>query len=198
MYKTEFSAKKTIHMRLDRRRKKNVPQFLHKIHFQGVDIEPKEQHEVLGVQFQNDLNFKEHQKIVVKKAKKRAGVCKLIMGKKKNLSRHARKILCSSMVHPVMDTFAEVWHNDRSATLNELNVIQTDLIKYVVGARANTPKISLNADLGWLSPKLRRVKKILSVHLKIKNLRQDHSLKTRKKEFEEFCEAKMNSKHLNK
>ena len=63
------------------------------------------------------------------------------------------------MVHSVMDTFAEVWHENRSAKLNELDAIQTDLIKYVAGARAKTPKISLNAEIGWLKPKIVERKK---------------------------------------
>ena len=93
------------------------------------------------------------------------------------------------MVHPITDTFAEVWDKDRSSALNELDKIQTDLARMIIGARKNTPKLSINAEIGWLNPKNRRQKKTVTLFAKTKNLRRDHCLRIRREKFDEYIES---------
>jgi hypothetical protein len=82
--------------------------------------------------------------------------------------------LYKSCVMPIMEYGSEIWGYKE---FQSLNVVQNRAMKFYSGVNKYTPTAGVYSELGWITPKLRQWKRLLSMWNRICNMTDDRLTK---------------------
>ena len=161
-WKVKFSAPKTDLLNISRRREP----FLNNLRFNAVTLQPSTSHKHLGITFQNDCKWNTHINSLLSKCRPLVACLKSY---KYRLSRNSLETMFKSFILPILDYADVVWDNCAQYLADDLEELQLDAIRTIIGTVRGTSHESLYTESGFVSLKDRRERHKLIIFFKYVN-----------------------------
>lgn len=159
-WKVDFNPGKTELMTITTKRQ---PETL-PLSFGNVALVEKPEHKHLGVIIQNNCKWDSHINFIISKAKLQVAC---LRSYKYKLSRKCLEIMYNSFILPHFDYCDTVWDNCTLTLCAELEKLNLDAIRTVIGAVRGTSHLKLYQESGILPLKERRQRHKLILFFKI-------------------------------
>ena len=154
-----FNPKKTQCMTIS---KKVIKPHHPPIYMNNVIIQEVEEHEHLGLIFQEDGNWTGHIDYIISKATPRLNLLRTLKFK---LSRSQLQTIYFSFIRPILEYGDVIWDNIPNYLKDKLENVQLEAARVVTGANKLCSIVKLYNDTGWDSLSERRRKhKIIKFH----------------------------------
>ena len=161
-WKVKFSAPKTDLLNISRRREP----FVNNLRFNTITLQPSTSHRHLGITFQNDCKWNTHINSLLSKCRPMVACLKSY---KYRLSRKSLEIMFKSFILPILDYADVVWDNCAQYLAEDLEELQRDAIRTIVGTVRGTSHECLYRESGFVSLKDRRERHKLIIFFKYVN-----------------------------
>ena len=162
-----FNPQKTVDLVCSRKRYVYAPPLT----MQDTIIPKSTSHKHLGLILQHDGKWKEQISSVCLKAKRRCDIMRSNMHK---LDRKTLEILYISFIRPLIEYGSEVWDNCTNEEKVQLEEIQLEASRIVLGAKRGTSHAGLYEATGWEPLQDRRDRQKL--HMMYKTLNSESTL----------------------
>jgi hypothetical protein len=138
----DFSPPKTEEVIVSRKRNQRI----HPVAiFDGQPIKRVDQHKHLGLVIAKDLTWNSHIDEIVDKANRRLGI---LRGLKYKLDRLSLERIYLGLIRPLLEYGDIIWHSESDA-LDQLEKVQRNAARIVVGATAKCRTHGLYAETAW-------------------------------------------------
>ena len=159
-WKVDFNPDKTELLTITTKRQ---PETL-PLHFGNATLVEKSEHKHLGVILQNNCKWEKQINYIISKAKLQVACFR---SNKYKLSRKALEILYNSFILPHFDYCDTIWDNCSQTLSDELEKLNQDAIRTIIGAVRGTSHHKLYNESGILPLKERRRRHKLILYFKI-------------------------------
>lgn len=134
----------------------------------GKILEYKKSHRILGMIFDQKLNWEEHIMEVKNKAKKRLNILKMLCNVKFGAKRKHLLHIHQSIIVSILEYGAFLYNSAAPSYLKKLEPVHNEGVRIATGAFKSSPTISILADAGALNLEDRRLKQGTKYAIKIK------------------------------
>jgi hypothetical protein len=138
----DFSPPKTDEMLISRKR---LPLDHPNLSFDGQPIANVDHHKHLGLTLSHDLSWNRHIEEIVDKANRRLGILRKLKFK---LDRLSLEKIYLGLIRPLLEYGDIIWHSP-SDLLDQLEVVQRNAARLVVGATARCRTQGLYDETSW-------------------------------------------------
>ena len=161
-WKVHFNPLKTELMTFSNRRNTDT----RPLHFCGETLVETSQHKHLGVILQNDCKWDKHIHYIIGKIRVHTACLKSY---KYKLSRKTLEIMYKSFILPHFDYSDVLWDNCSNLLKDELEKLNLDAIRTIIGAVRGTSHQKLYQESGFISLQERRIRHKLIIFYKMVN-----------------------------